>query len=273
MIEFAKELDNSFGKTSHVLVRASVNAGGESYLQDLSFSAPYKIVSPFKGPHGMMRLMLMSASAGIMSGDQQDFTFIIDEGAKVEYISQAYEKIHQMTGPGASRVTRVEVAKGSNFIFNPQPTIPFKDSDFTNRTDINLEDSTAKFFMSEILCSGRALRGENFQYKKFHNLVHIYRDHRLIYRDNSRFTCDQPMTGLGMYEGYSHMGNIFMTASYFEGVEDVEERFLSLLERDDLEGGFTRLASGDYVMRLFANRAQVLEAFVEDLVQTYNVRG
>lgn len=273
MIAFANNLENPFGRTSQVLVRASVNQVGESYLQDISFSAPYKIVRPFTGPKGLIRLMLMSASAGIMSGDEQLFSFSIEDGAKVEYISQAYEKIHQMTGPGASRITEVRVGKDSNFIFNPQPTIPFRDSDFTNRTEVHLENANSQFFMSEILCCGRALRGEAFQYRKFYNLVHIYRDDVLIYRDNSRFSQEQPMDGFGMYEGYSHMGNIFMTQSYFENFPDVEESLLKLLDRDDLEGGFTRLVSGDYVMRLFANRAQILENFVEEVVQMYNIRG
>lgn len=273
MIAFNKEVDNPFGRTSQVFVRASVNQVGESYLQDISFSAPYKIVRPFTGSKGGIRLMLMSASAGIMSGDQQIFSFYIEDGAKVEYISQSYEKIHQMEGPGASRFTEIRVAENSNFIFNPQPTIPFKDSDFTNHTEIYLENISSQFFMSEILCCGRALRGEAFQYRKFYNLVHIYRDDILIYRDNSRFSQEQSMAGFGMYEGYSHMGNLFMTQSYFRSFPNVEESFLKLLARNDLEGGFTRLASGDYVMRVFANRAQILEDFVEEIVQMYNIRG
>lgn len=40
--------------------------------------------------------------------------------------------------------------KNANFCFNPQPTIPFKDSAFENTMKIYLDDETASFQMSEI---------------------------------------------------------------------------------------------------------------------------
>lgn len=38
------------------------------------------------------QVMLLSASAGIMDGDRQEFDLNIREGASVEFISQSYEK-------------------------------------------------------------------------------------------------------------------------------------------------------------------------------------
>ena len=274
MIRLEDVSDNAFGRTSYVRCSVAHNDRGESYVKDLAFTAPYKIMAPFHRPNGCIQLMLMSASAGIMAGDRQEFDFTIESGAQVEYISQAYEKIHQMVEGEAIRKTRVHVDSHAKLLFNPQTTIPFKDSSYTNYMDIYLKDDSSCFFMSEILSCGRAARDEKFQYTKYHNLVHIYRGKELIYRDNSRFAPSRyDMTGFGMYEGYSHMGTIFLSKSLLKDDSVAEESFLALLEKvSDLEGGFTRTAWGDYVVRLFAHRAQILETFVEDVISTFNLR-
>lgn len=43
-----------------------------------------------------MQVMVLSASAGIMEGDVQKFDIHVNPGTSLEYLSQAYEKIHKM---------------------------------------------------------------------------------------------------------------------------------------------------------------------------------
>ena len=40
--------------------------------------------------------MLLSASVGVMAGDEQKFSFLVKEGSHLEFISQSFEKIHRM---------------------------------------------------------------------------------------------------------------------------------------------------------------------------------
>ena len=67
-------------------------------LDDVSFTAPYKIMTPFQKENGGIQVMPLCASAGIMKGDRQQFTYQIGEGADVEILSQSFEKIHKMDG-------------------------------------------------------------------------------------------------------------------------------------------------------------------------------
>ena len=47
----------------------------------------------------------------------------------------------------------------------------------------------------------------------YHNLVEIRRGAALIYRDNTRYDPRLfDMAGVGMYEGYTHLLNLFLTA-------------------------------------------------------------
>lgn len=257
---------NQFGKVSSLSLTAAYKEG-KTYLQDASFTAPYKIMFPFEKKDGGIQVMLLAASAGIMEGDRQEFCFEILPEAKLEFVSQSYDKIHPMKEGCAKRFTSVHVSSGASFCFNPQPTIPFKDSAFENRMEIQLEDETSAFRMSEIFSCGRYAMGEFFAYRFYHNLVEIRRGERLIYRDNARYEPDRfDLVGLGMYEGYTHLLNLFVTCpcrpeAFFRNTRD----FLESLE--DCEGGVTRLMDGDFAVRVLGRRAQRLEEISQKILK------
>lgn len=257
---------NQFGKVSRLYLKAG-RRDGQTYLQDVSFTAPYKIMLPFEKKGGGIQVMLLSASAGIMEGDRQDFRFEILPGADLEFVSQSYDKIHPMREGCAKRNTCVRVAANASFCFNPQPTIPFAGSAFENRMEIDLEDQTSAFQMSEIFSCGRHASGESFAYRFYRSLVEIRRAGRLVYRDNTRFEPSLfDMAGLGMYEGFTHLLNLFLTRpknpeEFFRTARD----YLSSLP--DAEGGVTELSAGDFAVRVLGYRAQRLEEICRHLLR------
>ena len=257
---------NQFGKVSVLHLNAGYK-DGKTYLQDVHFTAPYKIMRPFERKNGGIQVMLLAASAGIMEGDRQEFQFQIQPGAQVEFVSQSYDKIHAMRGGCAKRFTHIRVASHASFCFNPQPTIPFADSAFENRMVIELEDATSAFQMSEIFSCGRYASGERFAYEFYHNLVEIRRGAALIYRDNTRYDPKLfDMAGVGMYEGYTHLLNLFLTRprhpdTFFREVRDY------LLGITDAEGGITELMDGDFAVRVFGRRAQRLEEINREILR------
>ena len=262
---------NQFGKVSSLYLKAACR-DGKTYLADVSFTAPYKIMLPFERKDGSIQVMQLTASAGIMEGDRQEFRFEVLPEADLEFISQSYDKIHQMKEGCAKRFTSVQVAAGASFCFNPQPTIPFKDSAFENRMEVSLEDQTSAFQMSEIFSCGRHASGEAFAYRFYHNLVEIRRAGRLIYRDNTRYESARfDMPGLGMYEGYTHLLNLFLTRpeqpeAFFRSARE----FLSALT--DAEGGITELMDGDFAVRVLGRRAQRLEEINQTLLKMIHSR-
>lgn len=263
---------NQFGKISSLHLKAACR-DGRTYLQDASFTAPYKIMLPFEKKNGGIQVMQLAASAGIMEGDRQEFSFEVLPGADLEFLSQSYDKIHQMKEGCAKRFTSVHVSSNAAFCFNPQPTIPFKDSAFENRMEINLEDETSVFQMSEIFSCGRYARGEEFAYRFYHNLVEIRRNGHLIYRDNTRYEPDRfDMSGVGMYEGYTHLLNLFLTRpedpeNYFR---DVREYLSSLA---DAEGAITELSEGDFAVRVLGHRGQRLEEISRTVLEKAKIRS
>lgn len=92
------------------------------------------------------------------------------------------------------------------------------------------------------------------------------------------------MEGIGMYEGYTHMANLFFTDicnkketfpdSASASSKDMKERIWEILEEDpDCEGGITRLSQGDYAVRIFGNRAQKLQEIAEKIRLIFEKSG
>ena len=223
-----RQLVNQFGKVSRFAVHAEKREG-RTILSDVSFTAPYKLMAPFERPDGGIQIMPLCASAGIMRGDRQEFSYEAGEGADLEVLSQSFEKIHRMA--------------------------------YDSETEIYLADRSSRLFWLEIICSGRIAHEEQFAFRRFSSLVRIYREGKLICRDNTRYEPDRmPMRGLGMYEGYTHLANIFLSASF----GDLREPVWDMLEREtECEGGVTLLPGGDLAVRIFGNRAQILEEAAE----------
>ena len=251
-----EQMVNQFGKVSRFAVHAEKREG-RTILSDISFTAPYKLMAPFEKPDGGIQIMPLCASAGIMRGDRQEFSYEAGEGADLEVLSQSFEKIHRMDGGSAYRHIGARAEKGSSLYCCPQPVIPFAGSAYDSETEIYLADRSTRLFWLEIICSGRIAHEEQFAFRRFSSLVRIYREGKLIYRDNTRYEPDRmPMRGLGMYEGYTHLANIFLSASF----GDLREPIWEMIEKEtECEGGVTLLPGGDLAVRIFGNRAQLLE--------------
>ena len=293
-------MDNKFGKVSRISACAALK-DGKTILEDLSFTAPYKIMTPFEKENGGIQIMPLCASAGIMAGDSQEFSYYVKEGADLEVLSQSFEKIHKMDEGSASRTIEVQVDKNAALYYYPQPVIPFAQSAFDSKMTIHLEDETSKLFLLEIISCGRNAHEERFQYRRFSSKVLLYRGEKLIYRDNTRYEPDKmPMEGIGLYEGYTHMANLFLSKlcnrdnvdggkeTNIDGMDikkqmnssgtgrtsdrtaELQEKIWQILDEDsEIDGGVTRLTTGDLALRIFGHRAQKLQQIAEKIKEIY----
>ena len=264
-------MDNKFGKISRISACAALK-DGRTILEDLSFTAPYKIMMPFEKENGGIQIMPLCASAGIMAGDSQEFSYHVKEGADLEVLSQSFEKIHKMDEGSAARTIEVQVDKNATLYYYPQP-----------------EDATSRLFLVEIISCGRNAHDERFQYRRFSSKVLLYRGDKLIYRDNTRYEPDKmPMEGIGMYEGYTHMANLFLSKICSRDGEscsqesgtvktadstinlELQEKIWQILDEDsEIDGGVTRLTTGDLALRIFGHRAQKLQQVAEKIKKLY----
>ena len=256
--------ENPFGRES-VLQITTGKAGEDTYLKDLFFTAPFKVMTPFEKEGGKKEVMVLTASAGIMEGDAQRISIHMGAGTELSVTSQAFEKIHRMKDGFASRKTKIRIEKGSSLSYCPLPVIPFADSAFKNHTSIYLEDESSRLIYEEIVSCGRAARGERFRYRFYHSGIEAWCREKMIYRENIRYTPSiQPMEETGFFEGYSHMASLLFF--HFNISEETENTLRRRIEgAKDAEGGITRTGAGDIAVRIFGNRAQRLQELCRKL--------
>ena len=264
---------NHFGKTSKLFLKAGLK-NNQTVLKDASFTAPFKIMHPFYAyaPHSIpelndcMTIMCLTASAGVMSGDEQHYEMIVEEGAKLEFVSQAYEKIHKMESGYAQRTANLHVERNALLYYNPQPTIPFKDSAFTSSLNIHLQDYSSQLIFKEILSAGRCARGEQFEFRYYDNFIHIYQEDKLIYADHTRLhPQEMALNEIGLFEHYTHLGtlilfNISKDTKWLNAVREYLEN------NTYVTGGITQNDHG-YIIRLLGHEAQQIEGIMDKLLE------
>ena len=59
--------ENKFGKLSRLSLKTGIREG-KTIVEDVAFTAPYKIMNPFPKKNGGISVMPLCASAGIMEG-------------------------------------------------------------------------------------------------------------------------------------------------------------------------------------------------------------
>ncbi|MCD8020956.1 MAG: urease accessory protein UreD [Clostridiales bacterium] len=258
-------MKNQFGKLSQVHLEASFK-DEKTILSDVSFTAPFKIMRPFYEKKDMMTVMLLTASAGTMAGDRQQFDIRVREHANMEFVSQAYEKIHPMEEGCAKRETFLAVEKNACLHYTPLPIIPFARSDYESICKVELADETSRFIFSEILTCGRVAHGEEFMYRRFKNMISVYQNGTIVYRDNTLYEPKwMDMRGFGMYEGYTHLANLLICN------EPKSEKWITAVrekidDADDMEGGVTRTATGHIVARILGRSGQKLTRMLEEIL-------
>ncbi|ADY55321.1 Urease accessory protein ureD [Syntrophobotulus glycolicus DSM 8271] len=244
---------NRFGQESKLIIGTGCREG-RTVLEEVSFTAPYKIAKPFYGADGTMRLTVMTASAGLMSGDRCHIQAEIGAGSKVEIGTQAFAKIHKMNDGFARQQTEIRVAAGASLRFLPLPVLPFAGSAMQNDTRITLEKGAALQY-AEVLSCGRYTRGEKFQYAAYQALTELRYDGKLVFRDNTRLVPgEQDLSGIGFYEGFLHQatGILFNSGRLPEALRD------RLAQDQEIEYGLTEIGGGGLVIRILGRSAQSL---------------
>ena len=144
-------------------------------------------MKPFQKEDGGITVFQQSASPGILAGDTQKHSIIVEKGANLEIVSQSFEKIFKMEeGEKAERKISASVGEGGTLIYAPNPCIPFAKSNFVSSTKIFLS-AGAKLIYEDCICAGRVACGEVFDFRAYKNLIEIRREEKLIFRENNFF--------------------------------------------------------------------------------------
>jgi urease accessory protein len=183
---------------------------GITYLKQGYCTPPFKIADITEDKRaGILRLMLMSASPGILDGDDYHLKFEIAAHCQVQLQTQSYQRLFNMR-TGAVQQMEVYMHENASLVYIPHPTVPHQRSIFTARNNLYLHNNS-ELVWGEILTCGRKLNGEQFSFSKYHSITNIYVNGQLTIKENLLV---QPallnVHGIGQWEGYSHQASLII---------------------------------------------------------------
>lgn len=189
-------------------------------ITESTFTAPLKIASPFYH-RDYTEIMMMSASAGMLEGDEYDIRIHVCEGASLKFTGQSYNKIFRCpSGHGVTQHIKLTVERGGKLLYCPHPVIPFKESRFRNVTEAELTEG-AVLVIQDVFACGRTAMNESFQFTEYRSRTSVRKNGKLIFLDNVRM-CPKEINlySTGFFEGNTRAGMMYVTGSDISDLPD-----------------------------------------------------
>lgn len=238
---------------------------GITCLGSTYFTPPFKLMNITENKQSeQLHLMMMNSSPGILDGDLYNIKIEVGENSSLQLHSQSYQRLFNMK-TGAEQRMEVHLGKRSSFIYLPHPTVPHKNSIFTVRNEIWLDDSSSLVW-GEILTCGRKLSeapalesGEVFRLSKYQNNTDVFINGKLTIRENLLVQPAVTDPGkIGQLEGFTHQASLicFHETAFVNDQADAVHDYL--LNQERILFGVTTTAGNGLLVRILGYGAEQL---------------
>lgn len=182
---------------------------GRTVLSDCYCTAPFKVMQPFYEGN-QAKVILMTASAGILAGDRQELQFSVEPGADLTVLGQGYTKLFRSEYDPSGQTLSMTVQSGGTLRYLPRPIIPFAGSSFSAHGEVSLARDS-RLIWSEILSCGRVAMGEQFQMQRYHSRLVVRVEGTPVFLDHCLLQPERvDYRSVGFFDGYSHMGMLYL---------------------------------------------------------------
>ena len=157
---------DSTGRAGILNVELQADSTGRTIITRQRCQAPLQIqrvLYPETLLPNMAYLYLLSSSGGILQGDRYRTEIALKNNAVAHITTQGATRIYGMNNNYASQTVSITVQQGSYLEYIPDQMIPYKNSRYHQRVNIQLDEQSTLIY-SEILTPGRVAMNESFQY-------------------------------------------------------------------------------------------------------------
>ncbi len=178
---------------------------GRTRLAVNDLGAPLRVIRGFELDDGRLLVQIISAAPGLFAGDRYELRIEVASGARAVVLTPAATKIHSMPGGGfAEQVIEARVAPAGLLEIYPTLSIPFAQSDFRQRVNVDLAGD-ARFGWLDPWAFGRTARGERWAFRRLSTRLRIDRDGGPLYRDALELNPGvEDVAGFGLLEHATH---------------------------------------------------------------------
>ena len=217
----------------------------------------------------MANLFIMSPSGGIIQGDRCRIDITLTNQAVCHITTQGATRIYKMNSNYATQLFNITVNKDCYLEFIPDQLIPYQNSRYYQKVELNIEDS-ATLVYSEILTPGRVAMGEFFSYDICY-LKTICRnnDKKTKFLDNFLLEPKkQTMNSLGIFGNRTVLSMMYVVTKK-ECVEELYEIINQIFkDNDEIIGGASILPNNSGLsVRILSNSSEVNKITVYNIAQ------
>ena len=232
--------------------------GTKTFAEDLFFTPPFKMYSPFYVGNSA-KFISMCAAAGVLEGDENQIFLDIGNNCDVIFTDQGYQKLFNTNNGISSQYLKIKVGENASLKYLPHPIMTFGGCDHTAENIIDITSSSSLIF-SEIYCCGRTAMGEEFALKRFSSRTEIKIDGKIDFIDRTLIEPQIfPEKNIGFFEGFTHTGIMYIFFPYETKMENILNE--NLCNSESMQAAYSRTSKGLSVRVLGTSGEDIFEWF------------
>lgn len=231
---------------------------GKTVLKNCFFNPPFKVANITEDKSlPDLHLMLMSASPGVLDGDDYTMQVDVGEDASLQLHTQSYQRIYTMQQQ-ARQSNTIHVAKNAAFRFIAHPAVPHRDASFITDTKIYLEEN-AFLAWGEIISCGRKLNGEVFAFSRYHSKTSVFYKGKLVLKENLLLEPGRTdLTSMGQLQHFTHQATLIILNEHLS-LNNLKEKILEDLSAcEQIVFGVTKTGFNGLMVRILGQKAEQL---------------
>ena len=204
----------------------------------------------------MAHVFVLSPSGGILQGDRYRMDVELKNNAISHLTTQGATRIYKMESNYATHMVTLNLKDNSYLEFIPEQIIPYKNSRFYQKTNLDIDESSTVIY-SETIVPGRIAMGEMFDFDVCYLKTEGKINGKTKFRDSSLLTPKtQKIQSLTMFDNKTILTSVYvLTKKDVTKINDLINELFSQME--NLSGGSSLLPNDSGIsIRILGNSSE-----------------
>ena len=217
----------------------------------------------------MAYMYIISPSGGILQGDRYRMDITLKNNAYAHITTQGATRIYRMEKNYATQIVNIIVDDGCYFEFVPDQIIPYRDSRFYQKVNLNIHDNATMMY-AEMIVPGRVASGESFEYDICYMKALAKNQNNVLRLIDVAVLepAKRSLNILGILGNFNVIGNMYILTKTKYTAELVTDINSALQKFSNVSGGATILPRNSGVLiRLLGGVAQDIRLVMYEIIR------
>ena len=215
----------------------------------------------------MAHLFILSPSGGILQGDRYRMDVELKNNAITHLTTQGATRIYKMNSNYATHLVTINLKNNSYLEFIPEQIIPYNNSRFYQKTQLNIDDSSTVVY-SETIVPGRIAMGEMFDFYVCYLKTEGTLNKKINFRDSSlMLPKTQKIQSLAIFDDKTILTSVYlMTKKPINKINKLVNEMFSNMQ--DISGGSSVLPNNSGLsIRILGNSSEDQKTTIYEILK------